>query len=311
MLAMDGDSDDFEEEYTVADLKKRPKSYKELSALTGVPMARLKKTGKEELLTLPVIHYNFDTSIFKPRSRDTKVDQPKSETNGWGVSDDDISEDEDDEGGSLSNGDESAPDLFGTLTGGTETTTANVDPLSDAFSAEAMALTPDVPVHVKPKKAPPKKQEVVVEEEEVVEDEEEETQPASKIDAKDEGAVASMKVNVAKKQTKFSAMEAATRAATTPPNLNAAVAKARKHDRERKEAAVSAADSTASAASGPNRIVAKVDEDLKKRVKAKERQVRKMLQHELVLVQARSKKLIQAKKKLDNLVTTVLLSFPC
>eukprot|EP00750_Incisomonas_marina_P028519 INCI6750.3.p1 GENE.INCI6750.3~~INCI6750.3.p1 ORF type:complete len:504 (-),score=126.29 INCI6750.3:339-1850(-) len=337
MLAMtdSDDEDDVEREYTVADLKQRPKSYKALSALTGVTLAQLKKMGKREMRQLPVRHYNFDTSIFKQsattntntgreRSASTQA-QAKKPTDGWNMSDDD------DVGSDSDSNDNDGDDDSHVATGrGARATTTSTttgldpfsmlsaraaereaawnaphsaasapassishsrnDPLSSAFSSEAMAQTPDIEVTVKPR---------------------------PKADARS-----------TRPMQQISAAEAATRATTTPPNTAAAISRARSKAGVSATApkvssasgdqsvATAAADAAAegsasneggtalklpASASGPSSVVAIVDEGLKQRVKKREKRVRAMLNHELIKVQSRTKRLIRAKKQLDNL----------
>ena len=173
MLAMSSsDDDDHEREYTVADLKARPKSYKALASLTGVALVELKKMTKAQMRTLPVRHYNFDTSIFKARSsKVAAAAAPPTSTGGgaatgWGIQDDISEESTDDDGtGGGATGSQPAGDPFGVLAArasamekqwnasppSEKAAPADSDALSSAFSSAAMASTPDVPVVVKPK----------------------------------------------------------------------------------------------------------------------------------------------------------------
>ena len=117
----------------------------------------------------------------------------------------------------------------------------------------------------------------------------------------------------------MSAAEAVTRIITTPPRSTAGGSGGggggggggRETDSGGADAAVAVAAAAAAAAAeeeeeegggGPSGVVAQVNEELKKRVKAQEARVRTMLTHELMKVQARTKRLIHAKTKLDDLV---------
>ena len=303
MLAMPGmgmEDDDVDREYTVADLKERPKSYKLLSQLTGVPLDELKTMSKSAMRDLPVRHYNFDTSIFKPAipavampastTSDRSLHTAASAANGWGMSDDDLGDgddDDDDDEVEQSGASSSAGDPFAILTaqaaekekmwnngqrGGGST-----DALSQAFSSSAMASTPDVPVVVKPKPKPKPAAAPV-------------PAPAP---APAPASVTGTKPKVSVKRT-MSKAEIATRAVTTPP--------ASARNAKDAATATNAATDPDSPKRGPNSVVAVVNEEFKKQVKAKEKRVRAMLHHELMKVQTKTKRLISAKKKLDHLV---------